>query len=354
MGRIQAIKALNLQSTDYIPSCEVLEHPNFIQKITGIDPFEKPSEALIKASSILRIDWLIDIPKSATKFENGQTTKISSDGRKVTEWGFTGSEWEDESVFQDIEEVLAYRPLEDTIGKVRVVSKKYREERITSTRESRLLAKDTTLITGLYYTTLFQFCIMSFGWEKFLEAAAVDPETFSVILDQFAEISVENVTEWVDDDFPVFFLHDDLAMTNGLVFRPEWYRKEIFPRYERILEPAKKAGKIIIFVSDGNYMKLIDDLFSLGINGIMIDSNNDLNWMLEKYGKKHSIIGNINTLILTNGTYKDIKREVNRCAMIGKKYPGYFFKAAGDLPHNIPLENIESYFKLKTELGIRF
>jgi hypothetical protein len=349
-GKERAISAFNLIHTDRIPCCEVFEHPEMIRKYSGMDPYLTPAEAMIEASAKLGIDWLIDFPRQAIKFDTNNSTKTLDDGRKVTEWGLGGSEWEDPTVFNDADEVLNYRPIEDKEEKVRVVGKKYRQQRMEGPRESRKIAGDRVFISGLYYTTLFQFGIMAFGWENFLQAAAIDPETFGIILDQFTEISIQNVNEWIKDDSPVFFCHDDIAMTRGLVFRPEWYRKEIFPRYEKIFDPVKKANKKLIFVSDGNYSELIPDLFSLGIDGIMIDAYNDLDWVLKNFGETHSITGNIDTMILTSGTLDDIKREVLRCAELGKRYPGYFIKSAGDLPHNIPMKNIEYYFQLKSEL----
>jgi hypothetical protein len=299
----------------------------------------------------LDIDWVVDIPKTAVTFEAGQSTIAREDGSKLTEWGCSGSPWEEDYGFRDAEEVLNYRPLEDREGRVRVVGRRYRDSRIQGARDSRRLAGDAALISGLYYTTLFQFGIMAFGWEHFLTAAALDPKRFAVVLDQFAEISVENVSEWVNDDYPVFFFHDDLAITRGLVFSPDWYRREIFPRYERILEPARQAEKIIVFVSDGRFEELIPDLIGLGIHGIHIDNSNDLQTVLKRYGKDHSVIGSVDTQILTRGSYEEIKAEVRRCADLGKRYPGYFFKAGGDLPHNIPMANIEAYIQLKRELG---
>ena len=353
MGRERAIKALRMEPTDKIPSCEVLEHPQIVFSETGIDPYVDPKRACVEAAKKLDIDWLLNLPSRAVQFTKEETTKTLEDGRKLTEWGIAGSEWEDETVFHSVEDVLNYRPLEDTTGRARVVSKKYRDDRINVARENRELAGENCLMTGMYYTTLFQFGIMAFGWENFLVAAGSDPETYSIILDQFAEISYQNITEWVKDDCPITFFHDDLAITRGLVFKPEWYRKEIFPRYEKIIEPAKHAGKRIIFVSDGNYSELIDDIFAVGVDGIMVDCYNDLDSILKKHGEEHPIIGNIDTLILTNGSYEDIKKEVKRCAEVGKRYPGYFLKAAGDLPHNIPLENLKNYFNLKAEFAVR-
>ncbi len=353
MGLKRAVDALSLRWVDSIPSFEVLEHPGIVQKVSGIDPYQDPVQAYIKALPLLDIDWVIDVPQKAVRFEAGNSTITVGDGSKLTEWGVSGSPWEEDYGFRDVADVLAYRPLEDREGRVRVVGRRYRDDRIQGPRQSRKMAGNSTLITGLYYTTLFQFGIMAFGWENFLMAAALDPKAFGIILDQFTDISVENVSEWVRDDCPVFFFHDDLAITRGLVFSPDWYRREIFPRYERILEPARQANKIIVFVSDGRFEELIPDLIALGINGIQIDTSNDLETTLQRYGNDHAVIGNVDTQILTRGSYEEIKSEIRRCTELGKKYPGYLFKAAGDLPHNIPLQNIEAYIELKRELGRR-
>jgi hypothetical protein len=353
MGRQEAVDALRLLQPASIPSVEVLEHPAIVHKVSGIDPYENPVGAYLKALPLLGIDWVIEVPQKAVRFGEGQSTIVGEDGIRRTEWGCGGSPWEEEHGFTSVEEVLAYRPLEDEQGRVRVVSRAYRDSRIQDPRRVRALAGDAVLVSGIYYTTLFQFGIMAFGWENFLTAAALDPSTFGVILDQFAQISVQNVEEWVRDDCPLLFFHDDLAITRGLVFPPEWYRREIFPRYERILEPARRAGRIMVFVSDGRFQELIPDLMALGIDGVMIDSSNDLAWVLEHYGRDHSVMGNIDTQILTRGNLQEIRAEVERCALLGRRYPGYFFKASGDLPHNIPLASLEYYFQLKRELGER-
>jgi hypothetical protein len=288
------------------------------------------------------------------RFEPGQTTRTSKDGVVRTEWGFTGSVWEDHSQFADVDDVLAYRPLDDALGAQRVkwVSRSFFKQTLATVRDSRRIAGDACLVSGIYYTTLFQYGILAFGWEHFLTAAAAEPKRFAVVLDQFTELSTMNVADWVDDDCPVLFFHDDIAMTRGLVFSPDWCRRELLPRYDRILQPARDAGKKLVFVSDGNYMDLIDDLFALGVDGVMIDPTNDLRTVIDGHPDA-IVIGNADTLLLTHGSPQDVRREVARCVELGKDMPGYFLKASGDLPHTIPMANIGAYFQAKAELGRR-
>lgn len=352
MSKKRALRAMSLESTDRVPCQEWIDHPEYIKKITGIDPFEQPTEAVVKLLKVLDIDWYVGIPEKSRKFKDGETSK-TEEGIKYTEWGFTGSQWEDEHIFKDEEEVLSYNPFTDTSGRVRIVTEKYRQERIDDCLKGQPLVGDSTLVTGLYYTTLFQSFILSFGWELFLITAKLEPERFKRTIELFTQFSIRNVEEWVAADTDVIFCHDDLSLSRGLVFPREWYTENIFPNYERIFEPIKKAGKKLIFVSDGNYSELIDDLFAVGVDGLIVDNYVNMEPVIEKYGKSKVICGNVDSRILTEGSMEDVRKEVKRCMDLGKKYPGYFIRAAGDLPHNIPLENIECYFNSCKELGKR-
>lgn len=352
MSKERALKAMNLESTDRVPCQEWIDHPAFIKKVTGIDPFEYPTEAVVKLLKVLDIDWYVGIPEKSRKFEGNETSK-TEDGVKYTEWGFTGSQWEEEHVFADEEDVLSYNPFEDIAGRVRIVTEKYRRDRINDCLKGQPLAGDSTLVTGLYYTTLFQSFILAFGWELFLITARLEPERFKKTIELFTEFSIHNVNEWLKEDIDVMFCHDDLSLSRGLVFPKEWYIENIFPSYERIFDPIRKAGKKIIFVSDGNYTELIDDIFAAGADGLIIDNYVDMGPVLDKYGSGKIICGNVDSRILTAGTMDDVRKEVKRCMDLGKQYPGYFIRAAGDLPHNIPLENIECYFDSCKELGQR-
>ena len=352
MSKKRALDAMYLRDTDRVPNQEWIDHPAFIKKMTGIDPFEYPTEAVLEILKILDVDWYVGIPEKARKFSEGETSRIE-EGIHYTEWGFTGSQWEDEHVFEDIEEVLDYNPLEDIEGKVRISTKEYRQSRINDMVKGQKLVGDSTLITGLYYTTLFQCFIMAFGWELFLVTARLEPERFKKTIELFTQFSIRNVEEWMKESPEVMFCHDDLSLSRGLVFPKEWYLENIFPNYEKIFEPIKKAGTKIIFVSDGNYSELIGELFAVGVDGLIVDNYVDMETVIEKYGNTKVICGNADSRILTEGTVEDVRCEVKRCMDLGKKYPGYFIRAAGDLPHNIPIENIECYFESCRKFGDR-
>ena len=161
----------------------------------------------------------------------------------------------------------------------------------------------------------------------------------------FTEISLRNIQMWMDSNPEVILCHDDIALTRGLVFPRHWYQQNIFPYYREIWKPVKDKGIPILFVSDGRYSELFEDLVGIGVDGLMMDCNNNLDSAISKYGGQKTIIGNIDTNIITFGNSDDISIEITRTLNQSKRCPGYFLKATGDLPHNIPIDNIRHYFE---------
>jgi hypothetical protein len=49
MSLKRVVDALRLLPVDSIPSFEVLEHPGIVEKVSGIDPYQDPVGAYIKA-----------------------------------------------------------------------------------------------------------------------------------------------------------------------------------------------------------------------------------------------------------------------------------------------------------------
>lgn len=347
--RQRAIDAMFLRPVDRVPCQEWIDHPEFIKEITGVDPFDFPTEAVVALLRELDIDWYGGIPKSSVKFEKNETKKDLGDGRYISEWGFTGSGWHTEPPFHTYEDVLSYNPFEHSTFEER--NERHRRTVDSITAQNAMMG-ETTLILPSYYTTLFQSFIMTFGWSMFLETAAAEPERFKQTVEWYTQISLEYTTYYAENcSLPVYWSHDDLSLTRGLVFRPEWYRENIFPNYERIFEPIKKAGKKILFVSDGNYSELIDDLVAVGVNGLMIDQFVNLEKVMKRHGGKVAVIGNADIIPLTYGTPDDVRREVGRCMDQAKRYPGYIIRCHGDMPQNIPLENMRAYFDACRELG---
>ncbi len=350
MGYDRALAALNLEGTDRIPSFETVDHPDFIREVSGIDPYKHPIKAYAALYKRLDMDMALLVPTSNRIVNIGRRGAVVDADEKAayTKWGVTASRWSMEEPFHTMEEILDYDPRQDPRLGV--------SENIISWRRAQEIVKETTLVPALYYTSLFMFLIMrdyKIGWRWLARLVYTRPKDLDKLLARFAEVSIRNVEAWSKEDVKVFIFHDDLASYNGLVMSSNWLREHVLRWYKKIWEPAKRKGIKVIFVSDGNYSLLIDDIVRLGADGLMIDHTVNLQEVGEKYGKDKLIIGNAGGGILTFGTEREVVSEVRRCVSQGGDCPGYFFKVGEDIPYNVPLSNVRAYFNACRKYGLR-
>ena len=254
-----------------------------------------------------------------------------------------------ECPFTDPEEVYAFDPWEvyGEPDKKDLVDRYNNHYRNLSNR-----FPETVATTGVYIT-LFSGMIAIFGWDMLLTAGGLAPDRFGEMVNRYANWMQLYYDAMADCDAQVIWSHDDIVWAAGPVFRPAWYRKYIFPNYKKYYAPLLETGKKVIFVSDGNYTSFVDDIAMTGASGFFFEPLTDLNYVVERYGQSHIIIGNVDTRVLLSGTREDIKREVQRCMDLGKPCPGYFMSVTNMIPANTPVENALYYYEAYQELSHR-
>lgn len=211
---------------------------------------------------------------------------------------------------------------------------------------------DLVNMTGIYVTTISGM-LEVFGWEMLLLAAGTDLKAFGALTNRYADWMMQYFQALAEADVPVVMIHDDIVWSSGPIFAPKWYREFIFPNYKRLFAPLRESGKKILFTSDGNFTRFIDDIAESGVHGFVMEPTTDMAYIAEKYGQTHAFIGNADTRILLNGTREEIRAEVERCMSIGKNCPGFFMAVGNHIPSNTPVENVLYYLQICEELGKR-
>jgi hypothetical protein len=198
--------------------------------------------------------------------------------------------------------------------------------------------------TGGYYNTIVSGAIQAFGWDMFLEAAA-DYRRFDKVLESFYRQTLHHVNAWSKTTIEVFIQHDDMVWTRGAFMKPDFYRRAIFPRYQKLWKVLHDAGKIVLFCSDGNFTEFVDDLAAAGADGFIFEPLTDLDYIISKYGQTKVIMGSkVDCRTLTFRKRDQIKHEVDETLKIAKACPGFVFAVGNHLPINIPLDNALYYF----------
>jgi len=197
---------------------------------------------------------------------------------------------------------------------------------------------------GGNYRTIVSGAIQSFGWDMLLLAAA-DQNRFEKVLDSFFRRTLMHVKAWAKTSIKVYISHDDMVWSEGAFMHPDFYRKVIFPRYAELWKVLKKAGKKVLFCSDGKWIDFLDDIVRAGADGFIFEPMNPLEPFVGKYGQTHVIVGSkVDCRTMTFGTKEQIKAEIDATLALALKCPGFIFAVGNHIPSNVPVENGLFYF----------
>ena len=201
-----------------------------------------------------------------------------------------------------------------------------------------------------FYSTLFMWPLLTFGWELFLEVC-LDP-AFARIMDEFAEINRRVFRAFAR--LPVNFVvcHDDITTSRGPVCSPAWMHKYIFPRYEEYWSILKGGGKRVIFVSDGCLDQYADDVMACGACGIMSEPYTDYKRLARKY-KDCFLMGEGDNRVLMRNQPGEIEAMVRSMAETGNMSRGYTMCIGNHIPWNVPGEAVKRYLDLSEKLAWR-
>lgn len=242
--------------------------------------------------------------------------------------------------FTDAEQVLAFDAvveydLPDFDGLVAYYERRHRE-----------LQRDNPnqVFTAGYYKTIVSGAIEAFGWDMLLTAAA-DQTAFEKVLDSIFRLSLHHFRAWAKTSAPVFICHDDMVWTEGPFMDPAFYRRVIFPRYAELWRVLKRAGKKILYCSDGNWTMFLDDIASAGADGFIFEPLVSLDIAVSRFGQSHVIVGSkVDCRTLTFGTCDQIRSEIDATLELAWNCPGFMFAVGNHIPSNVPVENALFYF----------
>jgi len=344
--------AINLEQPRRIPRTEYSAdfHWDLIKAVTGFDVgIESPDQIKRDASAAFMRAWNYDFFWSTLIGDEEFGAARTDMGH--AEYAAGGVDRRDTIYcpYTDVEDVLNFDPWEKLGEKdPRTLIRRFEE----AYRANCQYTPFGVNMTGIYVTLVSGF-IGLFGWDMLLQAAGTDPERFGQLANRYATWIQQYFDALAETDVPVVMIHDDMVWTSGPIFRPAWYRKYVFPNYKKYFAPLIESGKKIMFTSDGDYSHFIDDIAAAGVHGFALEPMTDIRYMVEKYGKTHVIIGNVDTRILLFGTHDQIYAEVKRCIDLGRDCPGFFLAVGNHIPPNTPVENALYYNQVYEEMGWR-
>lgn len=285
-------------------------------------------------------------------WSDGETVKQTRKGHPAVQWGiFHVESQEDGRHFlhipkpKDLDDALNFDPLKYFPE----TEDDYYEKFCAEHQTMQALAGDTGYVIPHHYTTCFHWPLAIFGFEMLCEIG-MEEDDFGDLIGRFAEITRRITSAWARvEGLKAFICHDDLCISAGPIFNPDWYRRLIFPHYPKLFAPFKERGIPLIFTSDGNCSAFVDDIFAAGADGLNFEYLVSLRDLVERHGDK-ILIGNLNSATISNGPPALIEAEVKAMFEIGRHAPRYVCNVGGGLTHNMSVANLEVYLNLRKRL----
>jgi uroporphyrinogen-III decarboxylase len=115
-----------------------------------------------------------------------------------------------------------------------------------------------------------------------------------------------------------------------------------------------RAGRKIVFVSDGNIDAFLERLLALPVAGLMFENPaTPFERVLDTWGEAgRGFIGGIDTALVTRASPDAVAAHARDVIERGRRYPGFVLSSCGGLYGDVPMENLLAYFRTRDRPGI--
>lgn len=191
------------------------------------------------------------------------------------------------------------------------------------------------------------------GFEDLMVDLITKRKEAYTIRDKILEYNLEMIKVSLESDVDGISFADDLGTQNKLMINPSLWMGFFKPAYKQMFDEVHRAGKHVLFHSDGYIIDIIPDLIEIGVNVLWEAEiqNNNIDALGENFGGKLCFAGNMDTQrILPFGNAEDIKKHVIHAIQALGSYDGGFI-GVGEIHTDVPLRNVKAMYKAFTKYG---
>ena len=288
----------------------------------------------------------------------GEVLEIPEDGDRYVRDGFHYvihgfTAWIEARPFSDVDGFAGY--LEKKIHEVRSASPQLPSNFEEKLEYAKKMMGDTVIgypFVPLYLEDLYSIA----GWDILGSLIMDNPELIAEYLLAQADLSVRKIhsdAEYFKEGLFVL-VHSDIAHNGGLLLSPGFLRMALKPALKKVVSAFHEHDIKVIYHSEGDLTKFMDDLIEAGCDGInplAPSENMDAVEMRRKYPDLILWGGIDNKTVLPCGTPDEIALEVRRVVNgVGK---GLILGSSGGVDPGCKLDNciamVEALQKMSIE-----
>jgi uroporphyrinogen decarboxylase len=211
------------------------------------------------------------------------------------------------------------------------------------------LAEWCTANNDRYYTALWVGAL----WERATFMRSMEELLYDLVENRsFVEELLEHLTDnilqtmerlFAVGEFDCCCLSDDYGTQKSLLMSPADWRALIKPRFQRMIDLAKRHGKQFFLHSCGCVQDIIPDFIELGLDILhpIQPETMDIEWLKREFGKDITFCGGVPTQnLLPYGTPDEVRAEVRRLKTVMGASGGYILEPGITLQDDVPVENL--------------
>lgn len=192
--------------------------------------------------------------------------------------------------------------------------------------------------------------VLGMGFENFAISIYTQPYLVLEMLDLYCNWQAKVVKNLCELDLDFLWTTDDIAFKTSTYISPDDIRKFLMPHYKKV---ADNFSKPWIYHSDGMLYDVLDDLVTLGMNGIhpIEPLAMDIKLLKEKYGGHIVFCGNIDVDKLSTGTPEEIDALVKNAIEDAAHDGGYICGSSNSITQYCNPANVEAMSKAILKYG---
>jgi uroporphyrinogen decarboxylase len=121
---------------------------------------------------------------------------------------------------------------------------------------------------------------------------------------------------------------------------------------KRVVAELKKTGVKIILHVCGDTNDRLESFVELGVDGLSLDSKVDFEAARKRLGPKVCLIGNVDPLLLEQGSVDEVEEKSRECIEVAGKEGAFILSGGCGITADTPPENIKTM--VKTALAYRY
>lgn len=192
--------------------------------------------------------------------------------------------------------------------------------------------------------------VLSMGWDHFSYALYDDRGLIETLFDLYSTWFTRAVRHICDLGFDFIWAGDDIAFRSGPMISPKMFREIFLPSYRRVADEIQLPW---IFHTDGNFLPLLDDLLSLGMNALhpIEPDAVDIVEVKELVSSKVSLVGNIDINMLSLDTPKKVDLCTQHTIQQAAKDGRFILSSSNSITRSCKVENVLAMIKACRKYG---